>query len=517
MTGLERKVSIYSGSHYMLRRYLTPFCVFALGLVFALAFSACDRKGSIKVSPDTATKEAILVKTASPTPASIQAEIIGTPTVLPAIPATPNEKTPSPLGVAVNELRGLQVNLWHPWSGALAATFQGILDDFNRTNRWGVSAQASGFEGYGNLDEAVESALTTGSLPDLVVDYGYQAQHWDGSGVLTDLTPYVTDPVWGFTADEQADFFPAFWGENLVKDSNTGQTRRIGIPYYRSAYVLFYNQSWAEELGYTSLPKTPQDFRVQACTAAEDFARQGDKSNLGKGGYLITPQPGMMTGWLYAFGGTITNPYVPGYLFDTPATSEAFTYLKGLQGSGCAWFDADGAPMVEFANRHALFMMGSLYDIPAQKEAFAQTGSEDEWTVISFPSSKQSVVDTYGPSLLMTRSSAAQQLAAWLVMEWLVYPPNQAKWVAQLEAYPTRQSSLNYLGNVKETSPQWAQALELIPDAHGEPSLASWSVMRWALEDATMQLFSQQFIADQIPELIRNLDRLSAEIFGQVR
>jgi hypothetical protein len=66
-------------------------------------------------------------------------------------------------------------------------------------------------------------------------------------------------------------------------------------------------------------------------------------------------------------------------------------------------------------------------------------------------------------------------------------------------------------------SPQWAQALNLIPDAHSEPSLASWSVMRWALEDVITQLFAPQFGADQIPALLEKLDSVAAEIYSQVQ
>ena len=515
MTGLEKQKSIQPSTHHMLRRYLTPFYVFTLGLALILAFSACNGKGGIKVGADRATKEALSANTASPTRAVIQGEISGTPTILPAIPATPNENTPSPLGVTTNDLNGLQVNLWYPWSGTLGATFQGIVDEFNRSNQWGISVQAKGFEGFGRVDEAVDAALTAGSLPDLMIDYGYQAQRWDGYGILADLAPYVTDPVWGLTSDEQADFFTPFWSED-VRSDQAGQTWRIGIPYYRSAYVLFYNQSWAEELGYPNPPKSPEDLRVRACAAAEAFARLGDKSNLGKGGYLMTSQPGELAGWIYAFGGEITNPNGSGYLFNTPETNQAFTYLKGLQGSGCAWLETEGEPQVEFAKRQALFIVGSLNDIPAQRAAFTQAGNEDQWMVIAFPSTKQAVIDTFGPSLLMSRSSGEQQLASWLVVEWLVYPPNQAAWVRALEVYPTRQSSVTYMGNISEVNPQWEQAMGLIPDAHAEPSIASWSVMRWAFEDAAKQLFSPQFLAERIPELIINLDNLANEVSSQV-
>jgi hypothetical protein len=125
-------------------------------------------------------------------------------------------------------------------------------------------------------------------------------------------------------------------------------------------------------------------------------------------------------------------------------------------------------------------------------------------------------VDAYGPSLLITRSNPARQLAAWLVTKWLVYPPNQAKGVAAFETYPTRLSTLGYLTEPASDNPQWAEALELLPAAQSEPSLSSWRVMRWALEDVMRQLFSPQFGYDQIPALLENLDSVADEIFAQV-
>ena len=508
-------MQILNDSHPILRRYLTLFYGFTLGLALILAvIAAFQQRNSV---PDTplVTQEG-LSQTASPTRDSTQEQRNHTPTSLPAIPPTPNEKTPSPLGVTMTALNGLQVSLWHPWTGSTGETLQAILEEFSRTNRWGITIRPSAYEGFGRLDEAVEVALSSDSLPDVLVDYGYQARHWDGNDTLVNLTPYVEDPIWGLTGEQQADFYPAFWAEDLVFTDSSDQTMRLGIPFYRSAYALFYNLSWGRQLGYPDPPATLEEFRERACAAAVNITEQSDKSNLGKGGWLITPQPGILVGWIYAFGGNIINPTGSGYLFNTPETRQALAYLKGLQTSGCAWYETGLEPASEFANRRALFIIGSLFDISAQQQVLDQAGSADEWLVIPFPSGSQPVV-TYGPSLAVTRSIPAQQLAAWLVIEWLVYPPNQARWVAALEAYPTRQSTLDYLSEAAGARTQWAQALELLPDARSEPSLASWSVMRWVLEDATAQLFDPQTSADQIPSLLENLDSLAAEILTQVR
>jgi multiple sugar transport system substrate-binding protein len=517
MTGLERLVQIYPGSHKELRRYLTLFYGFALGLALVLAILAIVDRGNVTPSTAKLTQVGQLSQTAASSLDGTQVHNIGKPTSLPTIPPTPNEKTPSTLGGTAAELRGVQVRLWHPWTGSTGTVLQTILDEFSRTNQWGITVQTSTYEGFGRLDEAMEAAITSETLPDVLVDYGYQAQHWDGGGLVTDLTPYVNDPVWGLNSVEQGDFYPSFWAEDQVIGTSTSQPRRLGIPFYRSAYVLFYNQSWARELGYPNPPATPQDFKAQACAAARSITTQVDKSSPSTGGWLITPQPAALMGWIYAFGGGITNPGAPGYLFNTNETRQAFEFLKGLQESGCAWSDAGVDPQSEFTNRRTLFVVGSLFDIPAQLESFVQAGSTDEWLVIPFPSSSQPVVDTYGPSLLVIRSTPAQQLAAWLVIKWLVYPQNMTELVNAIETYPTRLSTLSYLSETVSTGSPWGEALGLLPDAHSEPSLASWSVMRWALNDAMTELMNPQLSADQIPSLLEKLDNVAAEIFTQVR
>jgi len=419
--------------------------------------------------------------------------------------------------VASGELRGLSVNLWHSWTGAEGLALQTLLDEFNRTNRWGITVNSSAYDGFGSLDEAVEAGLSSGDVPDIVVDYGYQARHWDNQDALVDLFSYVDDPVWGLTSDEQADFIPEFWVEDLVTEDFSADARRLGIPYYRAAYTLFYNQGWARELGFTDPPESLQSLRLRACAAAESVASQEAESSPGKGGLLLTSQPGSMVGWIYAFGGEITNPEADGYRFSTPQAREAFEYLKDLQYSGCAWSDTEVEAAAEFANRRALLVAGSLLDIPAMREAFHQAGSSDEWVVIPFPSQAEPVVEAYGPSIMIMRSNPARQLAAWLVTEWLVYPPNQAVWVQALGAYPTRTNTLNYLNRDGNTSPQWVQALELLPTARSEPSLASWSMVRWALADATGKLFDPQLEGEQIPALLEQLDSIAAELVSQVR
>jgi len=60
--------------------------------------------------------------------------------------------------------------------------------------------------------------------------------------------------------------------------------------------------------------------------------------------------------------------------------------------------------------------------------------------------------------------------------------------------------------------PQWAAALELLSRARSEPMFQSWGTVRWALGDASTQLFRSYFTVDQVPTLLAYLERVAADL-----
>ena len=60
-----------------------------------------------------------------------------------------------------------------------------------------------------------------------------------------------------------------------------------GGPAQRSARVIFYNQTWARELGFNAPPSTADDFREQACKANASFRSNEDPKDDALGGWLV--------------------------------------------------------------------------------------------------------------------------------------------------------------------------------------------------------------------------------------
>jgi len=373
-------------------------------------------------------------------------------------------------------------------------------------------ARGTAQAGFDALDDQIRAAIPDGSLPDIAVAYIYQALDWDDSGErLVDLEPYVSDPVWGLSEEERADFIPLFWQHDELDG------RRVGLPAGRSAQFLYYNLSWAHQLGFEAAPASPEQLKIQACAAAQTNREDDDRGNDSTGGWIVSTNYSAVMGWLYAFGADPLAPTGDGYRFDTPEVEQAFTFLRDLYDSGCAWISESQFPEEEFAARQGLFAVGSLAGISYQQAAMQQAGNTDQWTAIPFPSPEgKPAIVAYGPSFFVMKSQAERQLGAWLLLRWLSAPENQARLSQTSGFYPARASSLELLERQYSPAAQWSAAAALFDRAAVEPMYPSWGTVRWAVSDAATQLFRYYFTIDQVPVLVKLLDVTANDLHESV-
>ncbi|MEW6716563.1 MAG: extracellular solute-binding protein [Chloroflexota bacterium] len=405
-----------------------------------------------------------------------------------------------PFGVTLEDLQGVEVEFWHVWHGGVGDALLALIDEFNATNEYGITVVGYDQGGYGEMFTNMNAAINTGELPDLVVGYNNQFASWHMAGeVMVDLNDYVNDPYFGYTEEEIADFYPQFWSQDFIDGM------RSGIPVQRSLQFMFYNSTWAQELGFDSWPMTPEEFKEQACASSAANNADDNPDNDGTGGWFINPDASTIASWVWAFGGEIADQ--DGYTFNTPEAIEALTFLKSLYDEGCAWSPESSYPNAEFATRQGLFYTSSIAGLPYQVGAFADAGNPDEWTVIPFPSvTGEPVMNVYGPSYALVTSTPAEQLGAFLFIKWFTMPENLARWIEASAYYPTRASALDFLGEYISANPQWAASRELIKYGKSEPRWPSWSSVRYTARDMFALIFQPDFMADQIPGLLSDLD-----------
>src|SRR5829696_2778955 len=279
-------------------------------------------------------------------------------------------KTPVPLAsslkVEKEALRGVQVNVWHPWFASEASLFETQVAKFNTENEWGIVVRAQGKSSYAELFTQTTAALESKSNPQVVIAFPEHAFGWDES--VVDLSPYVNDPVYGLSADDVLDFPSVIWDQDAVNG------KRFGVPAQRTARFILYNQTWARELGFDSHPITSADFEKQACAANKALGTDEDPNNNALGGWMIDTNPMTPLSWLLAFDGSAQEE--ESYRFLTPGNIAAFKFVKILQQKNCAWVPSQDLPVYDrFASRQALFATASLEELPDQSRAFFTSGS----------------------------------------------------------------------------------------------------------------------------------------------
>ena len=415
-------------------------------------------------------------------------------TVTPAATAIPV----STLGVEAESLRGIVIMAWHPWFGVEASLFETQVADFNATNEWGIQVLTVGQSNYAELFNNVTASLAAPDKPDLVIGLPEHALFWDERTGVVNLAPYVSDSVWGLRADEIADFPSVFWEQDSVGD------KRLGMPAQRTTRLIFYNQSWARQLGFSTPPATPEEFREQACKANESFRLNEDPQDDAFGGWLVDTDPMTAMSWMLAFGGGPLEG--EGYRFLRPENIDAFRFAKMLAEDGCAFSLTETSTLDAFADRRALFVTGGLEDIAAQSRAFLTLSSSDEWTLIPFPG-KTETMAVYGSSFIVMPSDDASQLATWLFVRWILSTENQARWVSTTGMFPLRTSTLNLVADYAAAHPQWVEAVKLLPHGQGTPRFSSWRLIRLVMGDGFDFMFRVDMPVGQVAAILADMDK----------
>ncbi len=426
-----------------------------------------------------------------------------TPSAIPitAISRPRPTATPIPistLDVEEDDLKGIEIEVWHPWFGAPAALFDLQVEEFNKENPWGITVSAAYQGSYNMLFNMVTDALDTPQGPDVVVALSEQISVWDEADSITDLAPYITDPIWGMTVIEQADF------PRIFIEQDQRETTWLALPAQRTSQFLIYNQSWGEELGFDAPPLKFEEFEEQACAANQFMRSDDDLDNDGKGGWIVDFDSSGVLSWMVGFeGGPFVNEE---YQFISSQNINAFSGLKKLYDNQCAWLSTAETPYEQFAGRSALFITASMEEFDEISRSFLTLGSHDEWTVIPFPGEKKGALVVYGSSFAILETDDAEALASWLFVKWMLEPHNQTRWVKSTALFPLRESSLDELAEYKKGHPQWAEAVDLISQAEIQPKLPSWHRVRYLLGDGFEYIYRFDSGAGSVAAILAHMN-----------
>jgi multiple sugar transport system substrate-binding protein len=408
---------------------------------------------------------------------------------------------------------GQEVVFWHVHDGPNGDALDAIVEEFNRTNDYGITVVAENQGNYGDLFQKILPLLGTNDLPNLILAYQNQAATYQLADALVNMRPLVESEKWGFSDEARADFFEGFVQSDVFPSFGGAQ---LGWPPNRSMELLYYNEEWLDELGHESFPTTPEEFREVACAAAQNpFSKSTGQGSIG---FEITPGASTFASLTFAFGGQVYDAENDRYTYDSPGAIEAMEWLQGLIEDGCAAIEVEryGA-QGNFGVGKTFATSGSSVGIPYYERAVS-SGAQFEFDVAAIPhSTPDPVMNVYGPSVSIADVGGHEaQLASWLFLMHWTSPEAQAEWARVTNYFPVRESVAEQMGDYFEANPKFETAFELLRYGTAEPATPGYDFVRDLVGESFAAIINGADVERTLAELNEEANEILEEQLEQL-
>ncbi|MEM8858657.1 MAG: extracellular solute-binding protein [Chloroflexota bacterium] len=396
------------------------------------------------------------------------------------------------------DLNGIVVTWWHNNSGRQFDAVQTIIDEFNNTNPYGIVVDGTNEGDLGVVFEKMQVGLNTGDVPSLVSATPGQIADYQARTGIVGLDPYFEHPTFGLSVAEQADFhrgvidstrFPQF--ENQL----------LGFPQDRAMELLYYNADLLAELGFVEPPRNIREFEEMACEAAAFSAETT--------GFQIVPNGASVMSYAIASGDEVYDP-----VRNAMDVSQAglISYLEAIE----RMFDEECVVVSQelfsdqtaFGQGNTLFIQGSSLNLPFIQAAVEDNVPEDgepfNWSIAPIPYiGFEPIQNTYGVNFAIPKTTAEEQLSAWIFIQYFASIEQQAQWVRTTNNYPLRLSTSTLLESYFQENPIYQEGFVLLKYSANEPAVRNYDSIQ---EEVTRSYASMFVLDDEIPTIFSNLN-----------
>ena len=403
---------------------------------------------------------------------------------------------------------GETVTFWYQHTQEREETLQQIIADFNESNEWGITVDAEYQGGYGDIFQKMLNVVTTDEAPNLVVAYQNQAATYQLADALIDMNPLVESEKWGISEEDMGDFFEGFVNADVFPSFDNA---RLGFPPNRSMEVLYYNADWLAELGFEGPPTTAEEFKEMACAASATpySGAVGDAPSMG---YQLSVDASRFASWTFAFGGDVFDYDSGQFTYDSEAAQQAMTFIQDLFSEGCATVVAERyGDQTDFGNGNLLFTVGSSSGLPFY-QSVVDDGAGHAWSIAPIPGTvSEPVMNVYGASVSIPRSTPEKELATWLFVKYYTNPDVQATWARASNYFPVRQSVADGLEDYFTENPAYAVAFDLLQYGRAEPPVPGYDFVRDEAELVMAAVADGADVASSLAELTATSNEILAE------
>jgi multiple sugar transport system substrate-binding protein/sn-glycerol 3-phosphate transport system substrate-binding protein len=135
-----------------------------------------------------------------------------------------------------------------------------------------------------------------------------------------------------------------------------------------------------------------------------------------------------------------------------------------------------------------------------------------EWSVAAIPhTTAEPVMNIYGASVSVPKTTPEQQLAAWLFIKYYTSSDVQSGWAEASNYFPVRASSVAGLEEYIATNPAYQAGFDLLQYAKAEPPVAGYDPIR---DEASQAMSAIVFEGADAAETLAALDIVANQLLA---
>lgn len=365
----------------------------------------------------------------------------------------------------------IQLNFWHGQSQSQQAALNKLIEQFNSSHP-GIHVTATYQGTYSDLYKKVTAAIAAGNPPDLAIAYQNDVANYIKAGAVIPLDNLMKDPQIGFSSQDLKDIYPSF-----IDHYPQFGDQVYSIAFMRSMEVMYYNADMLKAAGFDSPPTNWTEF-MNICKAVSKPPTTYC--------YEMNTDASRFAGWIFSRGGNLINSGGETVAFDSQTGLDTMNFINDMFRNNYAIVIGKAfQDQTDFALGKIAFTFGSTAGLPYYKSAISDAGKVKNWGIAPDPhTTPNPVVDVYGPSVTIFKTTTAKERAAFVFLKYLMSTQADSQWVQATSYFPARQSTKAALSDFIKANPLYGDALDWLQYGRTEPNIAAWNPIRGYIADA---------------------------------
>ena len=150
----------------------------------------------------------------------------------------------------------ITITFYHQMGAQLQEILNTAIEDFNKIYP-NITVEHKTYGDYNGVRDQIKTEISVGDQPNIAYCYPDHVALYNVAGAVQTLDSLIADPTYGFTAEQIADFIPAYYNEGKA----FGDGKMYTLPISKSTEVLYYNKTFFEANGLT-VPTTWEEMEA---------------------------------------------------------------------------------------------------------------------------------------------------------------------------------------------------------------------------------------------------------------